>query len=66
MIWPEEVVPLLGEDDLRHGLGDLAYYPGEVPGPLAALDAVEAVDAGALEERVRRLGRLDAAAHDPL
>jgi len=57
---------LVVEHDLCHRLGDFADHAGEVTGALAALDAVEAVDAGTLEEGVRRLRRLDAATHDPL
>src|SRR5207247_1840977 len=49
----EEVVALLVEHDLR--LGDLADHPCEVASAPTAVDAVQAVDAGALEECVRRL-----------
>jgi hypothetical protein len=52
---PEEVVTLLVEHDLRYRLRDFADHPGEVPRALASVDAVEAIDAGALEKCVRRV-----------
>jgi hypothetical protein len=44
--------------------GEFADHRGEVARAFAALDAVEAVDTGALEECVRWLGWLDASAHN--
>jgi len=62
--FPNEQAAGLVEHDLRHRLGDLADHPCEVASAPTAVDAVQAVDGGALEECVRGLRRLDAAPHD--